>query len=107
MRWTPSMMPPTRPSSALERFPIRWNHLIGKESLRFNELEHVLMRHRIYPMSKYRKRRSTFSEHALVPASSKRSLHMIRTTESCNSRSMRGFACMKRHVGVCLGMRGM
>ncbi len=26
---------------ALERFPIRWNHLIEKESLKFNELEHV------------------------------------------------------------------
>ncbi len=25
----------------LERFPIRWNHLIEKESLKFNELEHV------------------------------------------------------------------
>jgi hypothetical protein len=28
---------------ALERFPIRWNHLIEKESLRFKELEHVLI----------------------------------------------------------------
>jgi hypothetical protein len=28
---------------ALERFPIKWNHLIGKESLRFKELEHVLI----------------------------------------------------------------
>ncbi|WP_156964419.1 hypothetical protein [Methylocapsa aurea] len=28
---------------ALERFPIRWNHLIEKESLKFNELEHVLI----------------------------------------------------------------
>ena len=27
----------------LERFPIRWDHLIGKESLRFKELEHVLI----------------------------------------------------------------
>ncbi len=27
----------------LERFPIRWNHLIEKESLRFKELEHVLI----------------------------------------------------------------
>ncbi len=26
---------------ALERFPIRWNHLIEKESLKFKELEHV------------------------------------------------------------------
>ncbi len=26
---------------ALERFPIRWNHLIERESLKFNELEHV------------------------------------------------------------------
>jgi hypothetical protein len=24
-----------------ERFPIRWNHLIEKESLRFKEVEHV------------------------------------------------------------------
>ncbi|QBR72081.1 hypothetical protein CU048_13300 [Beijerinckiaceae bacterium] len=30
-------------SLALERFPIRWNHLIEKESLKFNELEHVLI----------------------------------------------------------------
>ncbi len=28
---------------ALERFPIRWNHLIKKESLGFKELEHVLI----------------------------------------------------------------
>jgi hypothetical protein len=27
----------------LERFPIRWNHLIEKEALRFKELEHVLI----------------------------------------------------------------
>ncbi len=27
----------------LERFPIRWNHLIEKESLRFKDLEHVLI----------------------------------------------------------------
>ena len=27
----------------LERFPIRWNHLIEKESLKFKELEHVLI----------------------------------------------------------------
>jgi len=27
----------------LGRFPIRWNHLIGKETLRFKELEHVLI----------------------------------------------------------------
>jgi hypothetical protein len=26
----------------LERFPITWNHVIGKESLKFKELEHVL-----------------------------------------------------------------
>jgi hypothetical protein len=50
----------------LERFPIRWNHLIEKESLQLKELERVLMRHRIYPMSKYRKSRSTFSGHALA-----------------------------------------
>jgi hypothetical protein len=30
-------------SFALERFPIRWTHLIGKESLGFKELEHVLI----------------------------------------------------------------
>jgi hypothetical protein len=28
----------------LERFPIRWNHLIKKQSLRFKELEHILMK---------------------------------------------------------------
>ena len=39
---------------------------IEKELLKINKLEHVLMRHRIYPMSKYRKSRSTFSEHALI-----------------------------------------
>jgi hypothetical protein len=38
--------------SVLARFPIRWNHRIEKESLRFKKLEHV------------RKSRSTFSEHA-------------------------------------------
>ncbi|WP_202899139.1 hypothetical protein [Methylocapsa aurea] len=27
----------------LERFLIRWNHLIEKKSLKFNELEHVLI----------------------------------------------------------------
>ena len=27
----------------LERFPIRWNHLIERESLKFKELEHVLI----------------------------------------------------------------
>jgi hypothetical protein len=27
----------------LERFPIRWNHLIEKESLRFKDLEHALI----------------------------------------------------------------
>jgi hypothetical protein len=27
----------------LERFPIRWNHLIEEKSLRFTELEHVLI----------------------------------------------------------------
>jgi hypothetical protein len=36
---------------ALERVPIKWNHLIDKDSLKIKELEHVLMRHRIYPMS--------------------------------------------------------
>jgi hypothetical protein len=30
----------TRP---LERFPITWNHVIEKESLKFKELEHVLV----------------------------------------------------------------
>jgi hypothetical protein len=30
-------------TSPLERFPIRWTHLIGKASLRFTELEHVLI----------------------------------------------------------------
>jgi hypothetical protein len=49
----------------LERVPIKWNHLIDKDSLKIKELEHALMRHRIYPMSKYRKSRATFSGHAL------------------------------------------
>jgi hypothetical protein len=26
-----------------ERFPIRWNHLIGKKSLKIKELEHVVI----------------------------------------------------------------
>ena len=30
-------------SSRLERFPIRWNHLIGKESLKIKDLEHVMI----------------------------------------------------------------
>jgi hypothetical protein len=28
---------------ALERVPIKWNHLIDKDSLRINKLEHVLI----------------------------------------------------------------
>ncbi|MGH6823661.1 MAG: hypothetical protein ACRECP_09355 [Methylocella sp.] len=28
---------------ALERFPITWNHVIERESLKFKELEHVLI----------------------------------------------------------------
>jgi hypothetical protein len=32
-----------RTRETLERFPIRWNHLIEKESLRFKESEHVLI----------------------------------------------------------------
>jgi hypothetical protein len=48
-------------AALLERFPITWNHVIEKESLKFKEVEHVLMRHRIYPMSQYRKSRATFS----------------------------------------------
>ncbi len=27
----------------LERFPITWNHVIDKESLRFKDVEHVLI----------------------------------------------------------------
>ncbi|MGH6856321.1 MAG: hypothetical protein ACRECP_01445 [Methylocella sp.] len=27
----------------LERFPITWNHVIEEESLKFKELEHVLV----------------------------------------------------------------
>ena len=50
-------------SNAPERFPT-WNHVIEKESLKFKNSEHVLMRHRIYPMSKYRKSRATLSGHA-------------------------------------------
>jgi hypothetical protein len=39
-----SAMRPTRFfHGRLERFPIRWNHLIEKESLKFKELEHVLI----------------------------------------------------------------
>ena len=41
---------PPRPSCVareihrpLERFPIAWNHVIEKESLKFKELEHVLI----------------------------------------------------------------
>jgi hypothetical protein len=33
----------TFPHPALERFPIRWTHLIEKESLKSNKLEHVLI----------------------------------------------------------------
>ena len=29
-------------NETLERFPIAWNHVIEKESLKFKELEHVL-----------------------------------------------------------------
>ena len=32
-----------RHAATLERFPITWNHVIEKESLRFKELEHVLI----------------------------------------------------------------
>jgi hypothetical protein len=39
-------------------------HLIDRTQLKIEELEHALMRHRIYPMSKYRKRRATFRDHA-------------------------------------------
>src|ERR1700724_4114792 len=54
------------PLAGLERFPITWDHVIEMESLNFKELEHALMRHRIYPMSKYRKSRATFSGHTLA-----------------------------------------
>jgi hypothetical protein len=37
------MFPCSRRPVRLERFPIRWNHLIEKESLRVKELEHVLI----------------------------------------------------------------
>jgi hypothetical protein len=30
-------------SERLERFPITWNHVIENESLKFKELEHVLI----------------------------------------------------------------
>lgn len=33
--------PSTRGAPRPERFPIGWNHLIGKEPLRIKELEHV------------------------------------------------------------------
>jgi len=32
-----------RKSLALERFPIGWNHPIGKKTLKINNLEHVLI----------------------------------------------------------------
>ena len=32
-----------RSFSRLERFPIAWNHVIEKESLNINNLEHVLI----------------------------------------------------------------
>jgi hypothetical protein len=44
----------------LERLPYTWNHGIEKDSFKIKEVEHVLMTHRIYPMSKYRKSRATF-----------------------------------------------
>ncbi|MGH6822291.1 MAG: hypothetical protein ACREC4_02190, partial [Methylocella sp.] len=33
----------SRNRPALERFPITWNHVIEKESLKFKELEHALV----------------------------------------------------------------
>ncbi len=42
---------PKRQDNALERVPIGWTHPIDKNSLQITKLEHVLMRHRIYPMS--------------------------------------------------------
>src|ERR1700738_3094088 len=56
----PTLVVPRSRGWGRERFPITWNHVIEKESLNINKLEHVLMRHRIYPMSKYRKSRATF-----------------------------------------------
>ena len=38
-----SKKPATFWDHALERLPTRWTHLIDKESLRFKELEHVLI----------------------------------------------------------------
>ena len=38
-------------NAPLERVPIGWTHPIDKNPLENNKLEHVLMRHRIYPMS--------------------------------------------------------
>src|ERR1700730_9248872 len=49
-----------------ERLPYTWKDAIEKESLKFKELERVLTRHRVYPMSKYRKSRAIFSGHALT-----------------------------------------
>ncbi len=47
--------------AALERVPIKWNHLIDEYSLKFKELEQVLVE----------KSRATFSGHALAaPAAS-------------------------------------
>ncbi len=39
----PSNSPQQTAASQLERFPITWNRVIEKESLRFKELEHVLI----------------------------------------------------------------
>jgi hypothetical protein len=33
----------SRASPRLERFPITWNHVIEKETLKFRDLEHVLI----------------------------------------------------------------
>ncbi len=38
-----STQPVPAPASALERLPYTWNHVIEKESLKFKELEHVLI----------------------------------------------------------------
>src|SRR5580704_12132547 len=46
-----------------------WFRLTSGRSLKIKDLEQVLMRHRIYPMSKYRKTLATISAPALMAGS--------------------------------------
>ena len=49
----------------LPRFPFAWNPAIEQEPLNINKSQQILMRNRIYPISKYRKRRSTLCDDLL------------------------------------------